>query len=80
MACTAGEKKKQWGEEALMRAMYPLLCNPDEHVLSTIGSLVLALLEARQISPSVVFLVLAKRGLQLSWLLACLCLSPISIS
>ena len=34
-------------EEALMKAMYPLLCNPDEHVLSTIGSLVLALLEGK---------------------------------
>ena len=34
-------------EEALMNAMYPLLCNPDEHVLSTLGSLVLALLEGR---------------------------------
>ena len=34
-------------EEALMSAMYPLLCNPDEHVLSTIGSLVLALIEGR---------------------------------
>ena len=34
-------------EEALMRAMYPLLCNPDEHVLSTIGSLLLALLEGK---------------------------------
>ena len=34
-------------EEALWHAMYPLLCNPDEHVLSTIGSLVLALLEGR---------------------------------
>ena len=34
-------------EEALMRAMHPLLCNPDEHVLSTIGSLVLALLEGK---------------------------------
>ena len=32
-------------EDALMEAMYPLLCNPDEHVLSTLGSLVLALLE-----------------------------------
>ena len=30
-----------------MNAMYPLLCNPDEHVLSTLGSLVLALLEGR---------------------------------
>ena len=30
-----------------MKAMYPLLCNPDEHVLSTIGSLVLALLEGK---------------------------------
>ena len=27
--------------------MYPLLCNPDEHVLATIGSLVLALIEGR---------------------------------
>ena len=27
--------------------MHPLLCNPDEHVLSTIGALVLALLEGR---------------------------------
>ena len=34
-------------EEALMSAMYPLFCNPDEHVLSTIGSLVLALLEGK---------------------------------
>ena len=34
-------------EEALMHAMYPLLCNPDEHVLATIGSLVLALIEGR---------------------------------
>ena len=34
-------------EEALMNAMYPLLCNPDEHVLSTLGSLVLALLEGK---------------------------------
>ena len=34
-------------EEALMKAMYPLLRNPDEHVLSTIGSLVLALLEGK---------------------------------
>ena len=34
-------------EDALMSAMYPLLCNPDEHVLSTIGSLVLALIEGR---------------------------------
>ena len=34
-------------EEALMRAMYPSLCNADEHVLSTIGSLVLALLEGQ---------------------------------
>ena len=30
-----------------MKAMYPLLCNPDEHVLSTLGSLVLALLEGK---------------------------------
>ena len=30
-----------------MEAMYPLLCNPDEHVLSTLGSLVLALLEGK---------------------------------
>ena len=30
-----------------MKAMHPLLCNPDEHVLSTIGSLVLALLEGK---------------------------------
>ena len=34
-------------EDALMSAMYPLLRNPDEHVLSTIGSLVLALIESR---------------------------------
>ena len=34
-------------EEALRHAMYPLLCNPHEHVLATIGSLVLALLEGR---------------------------------
>ena len=34
-------------EEALWYAMHPLLCNPDEHVLSTIGALVLALLEGR---------------------------------
>ena len=34
-------------EDALMEAMYPLLCNPDEHVLSTLGSLVLALLEGK---------------------------------
>ena len=34
-------------EEALWHAMYPLLCNPDEHVLATIGSLVLALIEGR---------------------------------
>ncbi len=34
-------------EEALSKAMYPLLCNPDEHVLSTLGSLVLALIEGR---------------------------------
>ena len=27
--------------------MYPLLCNPDEHVLATLGSLVLALVEGR---------------------------------
>ena len=32
-------------EEALWYAMHPLLCNPDEHVLSTIGALVLVLLE-----------------------------------
>ena len=34
-------------EEALWYAMHPLLCNPDEHVLSTIGALALALLEGR---------------------------------
>ena len=34
-------------EEALWCAMHPLLCNPDEHDLATIGSLVLALLEGR---------------------------------
>ena len=34
-------------EYALMEAMYPLLCSPDEHVLSTLGSLVLALLEGK---------------------------------
>ena len=34
-------------KEALWHAMYPLLCNPDEHVLGTIGSLVLALIEGR---------------------------------
>ena len=34
-------------EEALWYAMHPLLCNPNEHVLSTIGALVLALLEGR---------------------------------
>ena len=34
-------------EEALWHAMSPLLCNPDEHVLATIGSLVLALIEGR---------------------------------
>ena len=34
-------------EDALMKAMFPLLCNPDEHVLSTLGSLVLALLEGK---------------------------------
>ena len=34
-------------EEALWHAMYPLLCNSDEHVLATIRSLVLALREER---------------------------------
>ena len=34
-------------EIALWHALYPLLCNPDEHVLATLGSLVLALVEGR---------------------------------
>ena len=32
---------------ALWHALYPLLCNPDEHVLATLAALVLALLEGR---------------------------------
>ena len=38
-------------EEALWHAMYPLLCNPDEHVLATLGPLVLALIEGRTDMP-----------------------------
>ena len=34
-------------EIALWHAMYPLLCNPDEHVLAILESLVLALVEIR---------------------------------
>ena len=34
-------------ETALWHAMYPLLCNPDEHVLATLGSLLLALVEGK---------------------------------
>ena len=34
-------------EEALWHALYPLLCNPDEHVLATLAALVLALVEGR---------------------------------
>ena len=34
-------------EETLWHALYPLLCNPDEHVLATLAALVLALVEGR---------------------------------
>ena len=34
-------------EDALWHALYPLLCNPDEHVLATLAALVLALVEGR---------------------------------
>ena len=34
-------------EEALWRALYPLLWNPDEHVMATLAALVLALIEGR---------------------------------
>ena len=34
-------------ETALWHAMYPLLCNPDEHVLATLGFLLLALVEGK---------------------------------
>ena len=34
-------------ETALWHALYPLLCNPDEHVLATLAALVLALVEGR---------------------------------
>ena len=49
--CSYSTRVNNQAEAAFLQALYPLLCNPDEHVMATLSALVLALVEGRTALP-----------------------------